>query len=36
VETDLLERDLSADALGEGLTLRLRPFQIATIRLRVG
>ena len=34
VETDLLERDLEPDALGEGLALRLRPFQIATIRLR--
>jgi alpha-mannosidase len=33
-ETDLLERDLEPDALGSGLTLRLRPFQIATIRLR--
>ncbi|MEV4534025.1 glycoside hydrolase family 38 C-terminal domain-containing protein [Asanoa sp. NPDC049518] len=33
-ETDLLERDRERDALGEGLTLRLRPFQIATIRLR--
>ena len=34
VETDLLERDLDRDALGDGLALRLRPFQIATIRLR--
>ncbi|MEV4622342.1 glycoside hydrolase family 38 C-terminal domain-containing protein [Asanoa sp. NPDC049573] len=34
VETDLLERELEPDALAEGLTLRLRPFQIATIRLR--
>ncbi|GIF78471.1 alpha-mannosidase [Asanoa siamensis] len=33
-ETDLLERDLERDALRDGLTLSLRPFQIATIRLR--
>ncbi|GAA1888551.1 glycoside hydrolase family 38 C-terminal domain-containing protein [Asanoa iriomotensis] len=33
-ESDLLERDLEPDALHDGLTLRLRPFQIVTLRLR--
>ncbi|MEV0719060.1 glycoside hydrolase family 38 C-terminal domain-containing protein [Asanoa sp. NPDC050611] len=32
-ETDLLERDLERDALQDGLLLRLRPFQIVTVRL---
>ncbi|SDU27195.1 alpha-mannosidase [Jiangella alkaliphila] len=36
-ETDLLERPVEASALvtgGDGVTLRLRPFQIVTLRLR--
>ena len=33
-ETDLLERPVPPEALEAGPTLRLRPFQIATIRLR--
>ncbi|ANY09786.1 alpha-mannosidase [Pseudonocardia sp. HH130630-07] len=37
VETDLLERPLEGpEALSDGLRLRLRPFQISTLRLRRG